>query len=191
MIFSLATTLKESAETLISDRANAVEKKREDHMRKEEEKEMEKFRGTLVTRERFMAWVTEFKEEAARKAMAEKEQLEAEEKGKRGGGGGGGGVKEKRLTGGLSPPYMDFGTGELMGMRHREAALRERHSGQCRRFGRGRRRCGGRYCQVESQGVDSHRALIPGVNKKTKASRQVIFRVTSDISPHDPRNCRK
>lgn len=106
MIFSLATTLKESAETLINDRAHAVEKTREDHMRKEEEKEMEKFRGTLVTRERFMEWVAKFKEEAARKALAEKEQLEAEEKGKRGGGGGGGGaVKEKRLTGGGVPSF--------------------------------------------------------------------------------------
>lgn len=110
MIFSLATTLKESAETLISDRAHAIEKKREDHLRKEEEKEMEKFRGTLVTRERFMLWVAEFKEEATRKAVAEKEQLEAEEKGKRGGGGGGGGgVKEKRLTGGDFIPLLVWG----------------------------------------------------------------------------------
>lgn len=111
MVFSLATTLKESAETLINDRANAVEKKREDHMREEEEKEMEKFRGTLVTRERFLVWVTEFKEETARKALAEKEQLEAEEKGKRGGGGGGGtgGVKEKRLTGGDFSPCVLVG----------------------------------------------------------------------------------
>lgn len=170
MIFSLVTTLKESAETLISDRAHAIEKTREDHLRKEEEKEMEKFRGTLVTKERFMVWVAEFKEEAVRKAVAEKEQLEAEEKGKRGGGGGGGGggVKEKRLTGGISIPLLVRGRVLMGGVRYRETALREGHSGQCRRFGRGRRRRGGRYRQVEGQGVDSHRALIPGVNKKNE-----------------------
>lgn len=156
MIFSLATTLKESAETLLHDRAHAVEKEREDHLRKEEEKEMEKFRGTLVTRERFMEWVVKFKEETARKAAAEKEKEEAEEKGKRGGGGAV--VKEKRLTG-MFPALLCSAAcvgRELMGSR--ETTLREGDCGECGRFGGGCGRRGGRYCKIEGQGVDLYRA---------------------------------
>lgn len=162
MIFSLATTLKESAETLLSDRANAVEKEREDHLRKEEEKEMEKFRGTLVTRERFMEWVTKFKEEAAKKALAEKEKEEAEEKGKRGGGGGGA-VKEKRLTGlWFCSPY-STGANRIL---CRETALRKGDRGECRRLGGRCRRRGSRYLQIEGQGVELYRTPYPTVIKK-------------------------
>lgn len=96
MIFSVATTLKEHAEALLHERASAIERELEASRRKEEEKEMEKFRGTQVTRERFMEWSVRFKEEAEaarRKAVAEREE---EEKGRRGA------VKEKRLTGGFS-----------------------------------------------------------------------------------------
>ncbi|KAH8148628.1 uncharacterized protein LAJ45_07339 [Morchella importuna] len=95
MVFSLATTLKEAAEELIASRAQAVEARREEQLRAEEEKEMEKFRGTLVTRERFVEWLARFKEEEEEKRRLAAAAREEEEKGRRGGGG----VKEKRLTG--------------------------------------------------------------------------------------------
>ncbi|KAH0603806.1 uncharacterized protein H6S33_007465 [Morchella sextelata] len=94
MVFTLATTLKEAAEELLASRAQAVEARREERLRAEEEKEMEKFRGTLVTRERFVAWLGRFKEEEEEKRRVAVERREEEERGKRGAG-----VKEKRLTG--------------------------------------------------------------------------------------------
>ncbi len=106
MVFTLATVLKEAAEALIHERAQAVETERENKIRAEEEKEMEKFRGNLVTKERFQEWRLKFRaeiEEARKKAEEDREQ---EEKGKKGGGGGGGqgmGLgkdgKEKKLSG--------------------------------------------------------------------------------------------
>jgi len=108
MVFTLATVLKEAAEALVHERAQAVETEREKKLRAEEEKEMEKFRGNLVTKERFQEWRLKFRaeiEEARKKAEEEREQ---EEKGKKGGGGGGGGGqgmglgkdgKEKKLSG--------------------------------------------------------------------------------------------
>ncbi|CUS13948.1 unnamed protein product [Tuber aestivum] len=97
MIFTLTTTLKESAEEMLNTRAQEKENKREEELRKEEEKEMEKFRGTLVTSERFMEWRDKFFAEMEENKRREKEK-EDEEKNKRGGGGGSA-VKEKRMTG--------------------------------------------------------------------------------------------
>lgn len=101
MIFTLTTTLKEAAEEILLTRAQEKENAREEKIRREEEKEMEKFRGNLVTRERFIQWRENFLAEMEEKKRREKEK-EDEEKSKRGGGGGGGGgasLKEKRMTG--------------------------------------------------------------------------------------------
>jgi hypothetical protein len=97
MIFTLTTTLKESAEEMLNTRAQEKENKREEELRREEEKEMEKFRGTLVTKERFMEWRDKFFAEIEENKRREKEK-EDEEKSKRGGSGGSA-AKEKRMTG--------------------------------------------------------------------------------------------
>ncbi|KAA8909209.1 ubiquitin-conjugating enzyme/RWD-like protein [Sphaerosporella brunnea] len=76
MVFTLTSTLKDAAETLIVDRATAKDREREALLRQEEEKEMEKFRGELVTRERFAEWLVNFEketEELKRKALEEEE----------------------------------------------------------------------------------------------------------------------
>jgi hypothetical protein len=79
MIFTLVTTLKEAAENLLVERAQAVQAIRDAEIRKEEEKEMEKFRGELVTKEVFERWREAFQEEMReKKEKQEKEKEEAE-----------------------------------------------------------------------------------------------------------------
>lgn len=82
MVFTLASTLKDSAEMLIYERATAEEQEAEAGRRREEEKEMEKFRGELVNRERFLDWRDTFFAEkaAAKQKIADDEEAE----GKRG-----------------------------------------------------------------------------------------------------------
>ena len=82
MVFTLTSTLKEAAENLILERATKKDKEREDQLRMEEEVEMEKFRGELVTGERFIEWRDRFKREAedAKRKIVEDEEAE----GKRG-----------------------------------------------------------------------------------------------------------
>jgi hypothetical protein len=94
MVFTLVTTLKEAAETLISDRLRQVEAVREVAARQKEEEENRKFHGTVVTRERFLEWREKFRQEMEEKERRQREEEEAEEKKKRGGK-----VEEKRLTG--------------------------------------------------------------------------------------------
>ncbi|TGZ82906.1 RWD-domain-containing protein [Ascodesmis nigricans] len=92
MVFTLASTIKDAAETLLGKRADEAEAEREAKIRKEEEKENEKFHGELVTKERFLAWREGFvkeKREAEEKKAADLE-AEAGAKGK---------AKEKKLTG--------------------------------------------------------------------------------------------
>ncbi|KAF8474752.1 RWD domain-containing protein [Kalaharituber pfeilii] len=84
MIFTLVTSIKESAEQLIQERHKAVEEAREEEARLEEEKEMAKFRGTPVTRETFMAWRAKFKEEMEVLKKQREKEKEEEEKSKRG-----------------------------------------------------------------------------------------------------------
>ncbi|KAF2089129.1 RWD-domain-containing protein [Saccharata proteae CBS 121410] len=93
MVFTLVSTLKDSAELLISERQAAKQAILEVEAQKAEEEENKKFHGTAVTRESFLAWREKFKaemEEAERKAQEEKE---AEDKKKRGP------KEEKKLTG--------------------------------------------------------------------------------------------
>lgn len=159
MIFTLTTTLKESAEEMLNTRAQEKENKREEEIRKEEEKEMEKFRGTLVTRERFIEWRDKFFAEMEENKRREKEK-EDEEKNKKGGSGGSA-VKEKRMTGKNHFSLISFirnifyrGRALLMNISdpNRERTLRKRHRGQRRRW-RYRRRRSGRSITIESKGV--------------------------------------
>jgi hypothetical protein len=75
MVFTLVSTLKETAETLIADRVAAVQAEREREAAKAEEEENQKFQGALVTREKFLEWRERFRTE-----MEEEEQRKAEEK---------------------------------------------------------------------------------------------------------------
>ncbi|KAJ9636598.1 uncharacterized protein PV06_10096 [Exophiala oligosperma] len=94
MVFTLVTTLKEAAETLISDRIRQVEAAKEVEAREKEEEENRKFHGALVTRERFLEWREKFRKEMEEKERRQKEEEEAEDKKKRGGK-----ADEKKLTG--------------------------------------------------------------------------------------------
>lgn len=93
MIFTLVTTLKENAESLITDRLQAVVKIKEAKAAEAEAEENRKFQGAAVTRESFVEWMTKFKAEMAEEEQRQQEAREAEEKKKR--------VtqKEKKLTG--------------------------------------------------------------------------------------------
>ncbi|KIX04249.1 uncharacterized protein Z518_07803 [Rhinocladiella mackenziei CBS 650.93] len=94
MVFTLVTTLKEAAETLISDRLRQAEAARELEVRQKEEEENRKFHGTLVTRERFWEWRARFRKEMEEKERKQKEEEEAEDKKKKGAK-----IEEKKLTG--------------------------------------------------------------------------------------------
>jgi len=56
MIFTLVMALKDSAETLISERAQAAQDIKDREKANAEEEENRKFAGTAVTRERFLEW---------------------------------------------------------------------------------------------------------------------------------------
>jgi hypothetical protein len=94
MVFTLVTTLKEAAETLISDRLRQAQAARDVVAAEKEEEENRKFHGTIVTRERFLEWREKFRREMEEKERKQKEEEEAEDKKKRGGK-----VEEKKLTG--------------------------------------------------------------------------------------------
>ena len=95
MVFTLVSTLKEAAETLIADRQTQVQEAKEVESRKAEEEENKKFHGTAVTKQTFMEWRTKFIADAEEKERLTKEEAEAEEK-KRGVRTK---VEEKKLTG--------------------------------------------------------------------------------------------
>lgn len=94
MIFTLVTTLKESAEQLIIERKGVVQAGKDQEAAKAEEEENRKFHGTAVTRESFLQWREKFMAEMAEKERRDKEEREAEEKKKRGGK-----PEEKKMTG--------------------------------------------------------------------------------------------
>lgn len=93
MVFTLVSTLKEAAESLIAEREAQAQALRDAEARKAEEEENRKFHGTAVTRESFLAWREKFRNEIADKAMKEQEEQEAEDKKRRGR------LEEKKLTG--------------------------------------------------------------------------------------------
>jgi hypothetical protein len=94
MIFTLVNTLKESAETLISERVAASRAQREMEIVKADEEENRKFQGTLVTRETFLEWRERFRKEMEEAEQKRREEKEGEEKKKKPSA-----REEKRLTG--------------------------------------------------------------------------------------------
>lgn len=94
MVFTLVATLKDSAETLMADRQRQEQEIKDVAAREREQQENRKFEGEKVTRERFIEWRENFKKDMEEKARQQKEEEEAEMKGKRGIK-----VEEKKLTG--------------------------------------------------------------------------------------------
>ncbi|KAK6544352.1 hypothetical protein TWF694_001053 [Orbilia ellipsospora] len=101
MVFTLTTTLKEAGETILRSRADEAQRIRDEAARLEEEKEMEKFRGELVTKEVFERWMENFKKEMKEKKEAEEREREEAElrSGRRSGNVSGTGAGGKKLTG--------------------------------------------------------------------------------------------
>ena len=95
MIFTLVTTLKESAETLISDRQKAKQAVKDKEARKAEEAENAKFQGEAVTRESFLKWREEWRKELEEEQRLREEKEEEARKKKTGPAG----KIEERLTG--------------------------------------------------------------------------------------------
>lgn len=93
MVFTLVSALKESAESLMADRANAVQAEKEQIAAKAEEEENRKFQGTPVNRETFLEWNARFQQEIRDEEQREREEKDAEDKKKRSG------KEEKKLTG--------------------------------------------------------------------------------------------
>jgi len=94
MVFTLTSTLKDTAETIIRERVEQAEAVQAEIARKEEEKEMEKFRGEMVTKEVFEKWRLEFRTEIReRKEREEREREEQAEKARKGA------TQGKKLTG--------------------------------------------------------------------------------------------
>ena len=83
MIFTLVSTLKEAAETLIMERVASERQAREREIAEAEEEENRKFQGTLVNKERFLEWREKFRKEMEEEEQREKEEKEAEEKKKK------------------------------------------------------------------------------------------------------------
>ena len=94
MVFTLYSTLKDEAESLIMERQNAVNEAHEQELRKAEAEENRKFEGSKVTPESFRKWQAEFKLEMEALKQRQKEQVEAEEKKKNRGK-----VDEKKMSG--------------------------------------------------------------------------------------------
>ncbi|KAI9722376.1 MAG: hypothetical protein M1812_001848 [Candelaria pacifica] len=93
MIFTLVSTLKDSAELLISERQQAVQALEDVQKARAEEAENRKFHGTAVTIKSFLEWRGQFKKEMEDDELKRKEEKEAEDKKKRGP------KEEKKLTG--------------------------------------------------------------------------------------------
>ena len=92
MVFALVSTLKESAELLISERQAAVQALKDVEAAKAEEEENRKFHGTVVTRESFLEWRERFRREMEEEKERRKEEKELEDKKKK--------IKtEEKLTG--------------------------------------------------------------------------------------------
>jgi hypothetical protein len=83
MVFTLVSTLKDSAELLIAERQAAVQALKEVEAAKAEEEENRKFQGTAVTRESFLEWRERFQAELAEEERRKREEKEAEEKKKK------------------------------------------------------------------------------------------------------------
>lgn len=94
MVFTLVSALKESAELLMSERANAVQAEKDIAAAKAEEEENRKFQGTPVNKETFLEWSARFKKEVEDEEQRKRDEKEAEDKKKKGSN-----KEEKKLTG--------------------------------------------------------------------------------------------
>jgi len=94
MVFSLVSTLKDSAELLIAERQQVVQAHKDFESQKAETEENRKFEGQKVTRDSFLAWRDTFKQALDEEKAKRTAELEAEEKKRRGGK-----PEEKKLTG--------------------------------------------------------------------------------------------
>lgn len=83
MVFTLVSTLKDSAELLVSERQKAVQAQKEFEAAKAEEEENKKFHGTAVTRETFLAWRENFRVEMSEEERRRQEEKDLEDKKKR------------------------------------------------------------------------------------------------------------
>lgn len=93
MVFTLVSTLKDSAELLMAERANAVQAEKEMAAAQAEEEENKKFQGTPVNRETFLEWNARFQKEIQEEEQRQREEKEAEDKKKKST------KEEKKLTG--------------------------------------------------------------------------------------------
>jgi valyl-tRNA synthetase len=84
MVFTLVSTVKDSAELLISERQQAVQALKEVEAARAEEEENRKFHGTAVTRESFLAWRERFRGEMEQEEQRAREEKELEDRKKRG-----------------------------------------------------------------------------------------------------------
>lgn len=78
MVFTLATTLTELAEQIITDRRAAAEQVREEALLAAEREENKKFHGTPVTPETFLKWRDDFMREMEEQRQREEEERLAE-----------------------------------------------------------------------------------------------------------------
>lgn len=78
MVFTLVSTLKDAAETLIQQRKDVVEKENEERLLAAEREENKKFQGTPVTRETFLKWRDDFMKEMEDNRIREEEERLAE-----------------------------------------------------------------------------------------------------------------
>jgi hypothetical protein len=93
MVFTLVSALKENAEDLMTERANAAQAEMDKVAAKAEEEENKKFQGTPVNRETFLEWHAKFQKEIEEEELRQKEEKEAEDKKKRSN------KDDKKLTG--------------------------------------------------------------------------------------------
>jgi hypothetical protein len=93
MIFTLVSTLKDSAEQLILERQAEIQAGKDREASKAQEEEDRKFHGSAVTRESFLEWREKFRQEMAEEDDRRREDKEAEDKKKRVA------KEEKKLTG--------------------------------------------------------------------------------------------
>ncbi|KAI9800067.1 MAG: hypothetical protein M1825_004249 [Sarcosagium campestre] len=93
MIFTLISTIKDSAELIISERKQAVLAVNEANRAAVEEEENRKFHGTAVTRESFLKWRDDFQRELEETEKRKEAEREIEDKKRRVK------VEERKLTG--------------------------------------------------------------------------------------------
>lgn len=93
MVFTLVSALKESAELLMTERANAIQAEIEEVAAQKEEEENRKFHGTPVTAQSFLEWSAKFKKEVEDEELRLREEKELEDKKKKTT------KEEKKLTG--------------------------------------------------------------------------------------------